>query len=373
LEEVLAQLDEKVELLDNSVGIVMCNPEFIHSGTLRHLCEGLPFEVAGVTSSSQAVNDEAGELIFTVFVMTADDVRFKTGVTEGLSEETAGPIQSALRAAVADEAELPKLALIFPSRNIKYAGDAYAHELEQVIPGVPTFGAIAVDDTLAFEFNETIHNSESYKTEMSFILCYGNINPRFVVGTLPKHKAMPYKGEVTSSDGPYVREINNINAYTYFEDIGLAVDGKLDDNYILVPFVIDLKARKDYDGFPILRAHASFTDEGTALFRGNVDEGSTFTLLACDSDDVLSVTRQKMEEACEVPGVNGLLVISCIARRMMTIRLNPLLELEAAKGAVPPDIPFMMGYAAGEICPTSVRDGIPANRFHNYSLVILVV
>jgi hypothetical protein len=36
-------------------------------------------------------------------------------------------------------------------------------------------------------------------------------------------------------------------------------------------------------------------------------------------------------------------------------------------------LPFMMGYSGGEICPTSSTNGIPSNRFHNSSMVILVV
>jgi hypothetical protein len=52
---------------------------------------------------------------------------------------------------------------------------------------------------------------------------------------------------------------------------------------------------------------------------------------------------------------------------------NPLVELQTALSTIRPDIPFMIGYAGGEICPTSIKNGIPANRFHNYSLVALVV
>jgi hypothetical protein len=52
---------------------------------------------------------------------------------------------------------------------------------------------------------------------------------------------------------------------------------------------------------------------------------------------------------------------------------NPLLELETVGDSINPDIPYLIGYAGGEICPTSVRDGVPVNRFHNYSLIILIV
>jgi len=373
LEEIKAQLKEKITLLEHSVGIIMCHTEFVGTGVLKHICENLPFELAGVTTSSQAVNGEAGELVLTIFVMSSDDVCFRTGVTESLSEDIEEPTKSAFDKAAIGVSGLPKLALVFPPLILKYAGDSYINAWKQIIPDVPVFGAIAIDDTLNFEGSMTIHNGESYKTAMSFVLCYGNMNPRFFVGTLPENKVMPYKGEITKSNGPFVQEINNMNAYKYFEDIGFASNGALAENFLFVPFVIDQKKREDYDGIPVVRGHVSFTEDGTAIFRGDVDEGSTFTLLTCDPEDVLSTTRQKIEQINQLPDVNGALFFPCIVRHMLTMRISPLIELETVKDTINPDIPFMMGYAGGEICPTSIRNGIPTNRFHNYSLVILVI
>ena len=373
LDEVLSQLNEEIELLDNTVGIIMCNPEFIETGTLEYLCEHLPFEVAGVTTSCQAVNGEVGELVLTIFVMTSDDVQFRTGLTESVIEETGKPTAAAFEAATAGQDTMPKLALIFPPRIVEIAGDVHIHEAERVIPGVPIFGAMATDDTVTFESSAAIFNGRHYKDRMPFILCYGEINPRFLIGTFPEDKAMPYKGEVTSASGSYVREINNINAYQYFEEIGFAANGARAEKYLFVPFLIDLKTREDSDGVPVTRTLASFTEEGTAIFRGYVDEGSTFSLLTGEPEDVMAITQMRVEEAVAVPDINGLLLFPCIVRQMITMQINPLRELEIARDIIPPNIPFMMGYAAGEICPTSVRNGVPANRFHNYSLVILAV
>ena len=191
--------------------------------------------------------------------------------------------------------------------------------------------------------------------------------PSSTVTRAPNQQSAPI------SSGPFVSEINGVNAYKYFENIGFVNEGALAENFLFLPFLIDQKKRGDYDGIPVIRGHASFAGDGTAIFRGDVDEGSTFVLLATDSDDVLSVTRQKARQVNTLPDVNGALLFPCIVRRMMTQRLNPLAELETVISEINPDIPFMMGYAGGEICPTSVKNGIPANRFHNYSLVILLV
>ena len=373
LGDIESQLAEKIELLDNTVGIIMCHTEFIGSGVARHISENLPFDTAGVTTSSQAVNNEAGELVLTVFVITSDDVRFRTGATQSVEEDIYEPTKAAFDAAAAGEADKPVLAIIFPPLLLKYSGDAYINAWKQVIPGVPVFGTIPADDTLNLEGSETIFCGRNDKTSMAFVLCYGNINPRFLVGTLAEGETMPYRGEITKSRGRFVQEINNVNAYKYFESIGFANNGALAENYLFVPFVINQKQRDDYDGIPVIRGHSSFADDGTAVFSGDVDEGSTFKLLACGSDDVLSTTRQIVARINELPDINGVLMFPCIVRRMMTMRNGPLIELETARGLMNPAIPFMMGYSTGEFCPTSVKNGVPTNRFHNYSLIVLII
>jgi len=373
LGELKRQIEKKIPLLKHTVGIVMCHTEFIGSGTLRYISENMPFELAGVTTSSQAVNDEAGELILTVFIMTSDDVWFKTGVTGSLSGDIDGPLYAAYEKTSRDEPGAPGLAIIFPPLILEYAGDAYVNAWSRIIPGTPVFGAIPYDDTLKFENSDTIYNGSHFKTAMSYILCYGNVQPRFLVGTLPEDNILPYKSEITKSEGPFVYEINNANAYKYFENIGFAGNGAFVEYYLFVPFAIEQKKRGDYDGIPVIRGYASFTEDGTAIFRGDMDEGSTLTMLKCAPEDVLSTTRQKVGQVNCVPNVNGILMFPCIVRRMMTLRIDPLAELNIVKDLINTDLPFMMGYVGGEICPTSVRDGIPTNRFHNYSLVILIL
>ena len=373
IEEIKKQLDEKITLLDNTVGIIMCHPEFIFSGALEQICENLPFETAGVTTSSQAINGVASELILTIFIMTSDDAQFKVGVTDGYDNGINASIKSAYEKASEGISEQPKLALIFPTISTNYSGDDYVGAWQDFIPDVPLFGTLAMDDTPNFEESKTLCNGAGYQPAMSFVLCYGNINPRFFIGTVPEDNVLPYKGEVTNSNGHLVREINNVNTYKFFESIGFENNGKSAVNYLFLPFAISQKKRDDYDGIPVIRVLSSFSEDGTAMFHGNVDEGSTFALLKCDPDDVIAITKEKIKLVNELPDVNGVLVFSCIVRRIVSMRENSLLELETVRDEIDPGFPFMMGYAGGEICPTLVRGGTPTNRYHNYSLVILVI
>ena len=373
-EEIKTQLDEKVTLLEHSVGIVTCHPEFVGSGVLRYICENLPFETVGMTTAAQSVNGEAGELILTIFVMTSESVEFRTGVTAGLVDgELDAPVSKAVGRITAECEGSPRLVLMFAPANSGFSGDAYVEVWRQITPGVPVFGGVATDDTRDYALSETIHGGGNFRNEMSFVLCYGDINPRFIVGTLPHENVLPYKGEVTKSSGSLVHEINNMNAYKYFESIGFTNDGAVSVSYILVPFVIDQITRPDYDGVPVIRSLSSFAEDGTAVFLGNVDQGSTFMMLRNEPQDVLSVTRQKAEQINELSDVNGVLLFPCIARRSMTLRVSPLVELELVRDLIRPEIPFMMGYAGGEISPSLISADAPVSRFHNYSLIILVV
>ena len=366
LSEIKTQLEQKLPLLKHSVGIIMCHPEFIGTGVLRHICENLPFDLVGVTTSSQAVNDEMGELILTVFVMTSDDVSFKTGVTEEMGPDVAGPVQAAYEKVAVEGCESPKLALIFPPFG-RHAGDEYVRAWENVIPGTPLFGTHAIDDTATFKECETIYNGQNYQAALSFVLCYGNINPRFMIATFSEESAIS-TAAITRAKGNCVYEINHGIAREYFEKVGIAGISAL------TPFMIDLLKREDYDGVPVVRGFASFTEEGAATFYGEMDEGSALSFLKWDIDDMLTKTRQKITEINGMTDVNGVLSFPCAIRRAVLLGANkPLLEFVTIKEAINPEIPLMVGCAGGEICPTSVRDGVPANRFHNYSLVILIV
>ncbi len=370
LREIQGQLAEKLQYAANTVGIVMCHPEYLLSGTLSYICDNLPFDVVGVTTASQAVNDAAGEMILTLFVMTSDDVIFRTGITESLASEIDAPTRAAYGNASEGIAETPKLVLAFPPLILENAGDLYPKVWSTILPNTPVFGTIAIDDTVSFSGSETIYKGQNSATQMTFVLCYGNIHPRFLVGVLPESNAMPYQGEVTKSNGPFVSEINNINAYQYFENLGFAAGGAPTDSFLFVPFMLDLKKRADYDGIPVLRVLTSFTEDGTAIFRGNMDENSIFTLSRCSEHDVVSTAVEKLEQIKEIPDVHGALIFSCIIRRMV-LGSSMLAELSEARDRL--SVPFMMGYAGGEICPTSVKNDVPSNRFHNYTFISLLV
>ena len=52
--EILEQLDLENNLLNNSVGLIFCDPEFIASGVVAAVSQKLPFDTVGVTTRAGA-------------------------------------------------------------------------------------------------------------------------------------------------------------------------------------------------------------------------------------------------------------------------------------------------------------------------------
>jgi hypothetical protein len=366
--EIKEQLDQKIVLLEHSVGVVMCHPEFIASGIMGYIGDHLPFDLVGITSAAQVVNDEVGECILTIFVMTADDVWFRSGVTASLSDGLERPTEDLYRRLSENEPALPGLALVFPPYMVEqYAGDAYVKVWGELIPGTPLYGTLASDDTASFHECAAIYNGASAQDAMSCILCYGNISPRFLIGTLPENSTSLH-GVVTKSKDNIVYEINHIRARDFF------AGANLPDGIFIIPFLFDLLGRDDYDGIPVVRARAGFTEDGAAIFSGNIDEGSSFSLLQFSYADIESSSLHELDRLNRLPDVNGALLFPCIVRRMVLLSVNKAFaSLSRIKETIDPAIPFMLGYSGGEICPTSIRDGVPTNRFHNYSFIALIV
>jgi len=369
LREIKTQLAEKITFLDNTVGFIMCHPEFTASAILKHVCENLPFDVVGITSASQAVNDEAGDMVLTIFVMTSDDVWFRTGITDSINDNLSEAVKVSYEKATAGEKEPIKLALIFPPYMIdKYSGDAYVRVWNEIAPGVPLFGSLAADDTLDFDGCETIYNGINTKDAIPFILCYGKINPRFLIATLPENTNLSLRGKVTKSKNNFVYEVNDINARMFFTGAGIP------DNVTAFPLMINHSGNENDGKVPVIRELFAYNEDDTAIFGGDVAEGSAVLLLDFAAESIKSTSRNEIERINTLSGVNGAILFSCASRRMVVLGVNEDdAELQIAKDTINQEIPFMLGYSGGEICPVINNQGLMKNRFHNYSMVILVI
>jgi len=369
LEEIKTRLTDSIVLLENTVGIILCHNEFITSGVMKHICDNMPFDIVGTTTSSSAVNGAFGNLMLSLFIMTSDDIKFKTGVTESPGENLYDSINPAYEKILSEEPEQPELALIFPPLLFdQFSGDAYVDVTKSILPKASIFGSLSVDDTLNFEESGTIYNGVKTKDTMPFVFCYGNINPRFLIATLPPDTAMSLYAKVTSASNNLIHEINHINAKKFLVDAGIP------EIMTTLPIMVASPEHTNDEIVPVVRVIANFTDEGSAVLGGDVKEGSTITLLRFTMENILSTSKYKTEEVNKMPDINGILAFSCVSRLIaLAATGNEFAELQTVRNTINNDIPYLSAYSGGEICPAPAADGSLSNRFHNYSMVILAV
>ena len=373
-QELKNQLDEKLTLLKNSVGIVQCDPEFLENGIMEPLHNILGIPLVGGTTVSIAANDVIDDLIFSVLVLTSNDVEFAASRTTNLMDDYKYAICSSIETALGSSEKPLKMALVFPTvtDNDDMPGDCYVEAVESVCGKLPVFGTLSVNDAIGvFERSMSVFNGDIFKSEMSYVLIFGDISPRFFVASVPPGINLSDNyAVITRSDGHIVQEINHMPAAEYFESIDFAKNGKFNNGVTLIPILVD-NCKEGESAHTFVRAMVDFNEDGFVAFRGKVPEGARVTFGAMPSSaDILTATGEMMEKIAKEKDVNAALFFSCIVRQL-TIGSDPLKELALIKGSLNPDISFVASYSGGEIAPIghdSNKNTI--NSFHNYSLII---
>jgi hypothetical protein len=369
LDEIRAQLDPDHRLLKNSVGIVACHYEFVLSGTAKVINDNLPFDIAGTISSLQAVNNAKGTLLFTLLVLTSDDVSFKTAITPSLKGEPGEKIADTYRAAAADREERPALIFSYAPFMLENSGDEYIRVLTEVSGGAPCFGTLAIDDTSDFRECYMLYRGEHYRDKMSLILVYGDIKPTFYLASISEHKLLDRAALVTASEGHILKEVNGRPVVEYFKDLGLTKATETSYAMSSLPFMLDYG-----DGTPpVSKVFISLNEQKHAICAGAMPEGSTMYMGVFDKDDVLVTSGNLIKKALrEHSDPSAIIGYSCISRSM-TLGSDIFAEIDLILGEVDPKIPVFLAYSGGEMCPTQINPKAAINRFHNNTFVLCVL
>jgi hypothetical protein len=379
--DIKSQLNMEERLLKNSVGIIACHYEFANSGAVKAICGALPFEAAGTISTIQGIPGKAGTLLFTLMVLTSDDVYFKTALSPSLKTNAAGGIEETYKAAVLTGGgiENPSLILTYAPFMVENSGDEYTAVLSRVSGGIPCFGTLAVDDSADFHETYMIHNGLHYRDRMSLILAFGSITPQFYLATISENRILDKSALITSSEGHILKELNGRPVVEFFESMGLTKASETSYAMTSLPFMVDYN-----DGTPpVFKVFVHLTEQKYALCAGAMPEGSTLRIGIFDAGDVLLTTKKTLGEAREnLAGASGALIYSCISRSM-SLGADFLAEMELTREELAGKLPFLMAYSGGEICPTRFNSkaenpegkegtGGAVNRFHNNTFILCV-
>ena len=362
--EIKSRLDIENILLKNTIGVIACHYEFVHSGIVKAVCEALPFHVVGTISSAQSVADHSDNLLLTLLVITSDDVKFDMVVTPSLRDEPGRVITETYQAA-ANRPDKPALILAFAPFMLANSGDEYVNVLSEVSGGAPCFGTLAVDDTDDFSNCFMICDGAHYVDKMALVLVYGDIRPRFFVANISRNKIIAKSAVVTKSAGHVLMEVNGRSVAKYFEDLSLTKASETKYAMSSLPFLLDYN-----DGTPMVsKLFIGLSPEKYAICAGAMPEGSTFYIASADKDDVLLTTGEAVDQLLEhASNASGLLVYSCVGRGM-TLGAEQFLEMELINRRMGNVLPFIMAFSGGEICPTQISYDKAVNRFHNDAFI----
>ena len=368
VDEILEQLDLDNRLLGNSVGFITCSYDYVETGMVKAICQALPFEVAGCTTLTNAINQEAGTLLFCLTVLTADDCRFAVSLTPALGSDAHAVIGETFKHTAAQLGEEPGLILAFMPMLNTVSGEQMLNALNDAASGAPVFGTIACDsDTAHYSNSFTIHNGLCSRDGMSMILISGNVKPHFVVTSTSEQNLQKQHALITYSEGSVLKEINGQSVREYLSHIGL-LQGEGIEAVSAVPFVVDYN-----DGSqPVARAIYSLNSDGSAVCGGLMPEGGTLSIGRLDVADILLTAEQSLEKLLKNAGLNGIIMFPCLGRNMV-LGVTPLSEIEKVEAVLGDSLPWHLAYAGGEACPVYGGDGRVMNRFHNFTFIACAI
>ncbi|MDR1275147.1 MAG: FIST C-terminal domain-containing protein [Candidatus Accumulibacter sp.] len=362
--DVLKQLDLDNRRLANSVGILIFHPDFLASGVVEAVSKALPFNTIGGTTAASTSPDVAGNLVFTLSVLTSDTVVFRSGMSRAINEDATGPVAELYSRVAPPEMGRPSLLFTIAPIVDTATGDDLVTAIDAASGGVPLFGTLA----FTHEFPElssvaTCANGVSGARSLTLIALFGEVNPRFYVTTIPQDRAIHGVALITQSEKNQIRRINGFVPINYLEKVGLVERNQFTAGVANYPFTLTLK-----DGSKVVRAVYKVTDEGYILSFSNVPQGVRVSFSQIDADFVVESTKNTIAQVVAESSAENVLIFSCTGRRWALAEDEDAEMMEIGR-----DIGYLLSYhfayAGGEICPVKNSKGEMVNNFHSFTLI----
>jgi len=361
VEEILSQLEIEKKLLTNSLGIINCFSEFIDTGVVKALCDALPFDCIGATSSLCATGNEIDQIMLIITVLTSDKVEFKTTKAQ-INSQMGVNITEAINGIFESSSQKPSLIFCNFPLNTSIGGDILVSKLDEITGGIPLFGTIAVDHNPNYTTAQTILNGIAYLDELVMGAVVGEIKMTFEIASINKEKVRKQKGIITSSNNNILMGVNNKTALQYLEEIGLTRNDLL-GNLGVIPFLID----HQNGAKPVTRGMYSLTPEGYAVCGGSMPQGASLSVGSLEPSDILSTTEYTLKKLLD--DFEGLIIsYSCIGR-FYILTPNITDEAEKIKNIMNASPNYSFSNSGGEICPLLDTNGNLKNYFHNFTNV----
>jgi hypothetical protein len=372
IEEILGQLDLD-GLLAESVGIVSCNHDFTETDVVRALCERLPFPVTGATTSACAVKGSKRNVApLSILVLTSDTVRFRLGLTGDLTVENhREQIRGAWEQAAEGMEGQPSLVLTFLPLLVKVSGARQLEVLSSVAGRSPIFGTMCVTEETGFVSSGILRDGEFHKGKLSIVLLYGDVHPRFFLGTISEEKFFKSKGVISEVvDGSILKAVSGKSTRDFLLGLGLSQD---EEGRILIPGLFPLAVDFNDGSAPILRAMLATQPDGSMVLAGDVPVGATLSVSTIDAEEVGRVARRTLDAVAAEKGYSAVIINSCAGRYHVAEEFDNQLEIDIVRRHLDETGRYLVSFSAGEICPVPTQCGALENRFHNFTIIACVI
>ena len=365
---LLEQLAPEKNLLKNSIALVHCYYEFIESGVVEEVNKQLGFPTIGTTTMALGVPGFIGDLGLSLTVLTSNDIRFSSGVSDPV---TSGEISKALgdlyTKVSAGFNEKPSLIFAFPPllKEEGLGGDIFVAEMDKASGGgIPLFGTLPITNEDNEWMSHVLYGGKDYEASMALVACYGDLNPEFYTVAVTENALQAKRAKITGAKQNILESINNMPAIDYIEAIGLSVSSML-----YMPIVVYPE-----DGSKVFRTGLKVMDKGGLLITGTVPRNAEVSFSSIDDNGVVESTEQLLENIMKqkVTENKSLLIYACCSRFWISgsrWRNEP----DKVASYIKDPVPWHFVYSGGEVFPSILANGKVANHLQNYSVIVCVL
>jgi hypothetical protein len=371
---VCEQLGRQGEIGAGAVGFISCQYEFVLSGVVEGLRKALPFPIAGCSSSTMAMapvpsgltqSQAEGDLCLVLTVLCSDEFSVETAVTEPVALDK--DINAACRP-VFENRKKPSFVFAFAPNVGTVAGDLLVAAVTEHSDGAPVFGGFSVDDSPTFQENcFVIMPDGDYRDRVGFVLFYGDIQPLFFCSSISKKRLFDREFMVTEANGNEIISINDRSSVEFLDIIGITPE--MARSSVLTNLVLGVYVDES-TYYP--RQIVGFSDNETLLLGGTIEAGTRFRVGGFDKTDMLDSANDIVETAFEFRDKKSFAFILSCASRSMLLGAESLDEIHMVR-EITGNLPFLMAYAGGEICPLTLEDGTMLSHFQTGAFVICVI
>jgi hypothetical protein len=383
LKDIKEAIAEAGGLLAQTVGIAMCQVDFLETGFSSFVAEKLNFPIIGASASSAATDGSVNPFQFSLFIISSDTLEMRVGLTKSLvfSGENLSRaeirrridrIYQSLYAEITDGLDGPADLIIPFLPPIQGYSDERVARVLFADHEEPFFGAFASD---AYHIDRKslpsiIYGGECYYDRVALLALKGNITPRFFQSEIKKANIARQNAIITRSEGNTLYEVNGRAAEEFLKSLGI-MDTQLLVSLNVNPFILYDAVQEKYSP----RVVYAVKRDGGFLFNGAMPEGATISVGKLEGAEITESAEKLFGEVASIPDLKGALFFSCLSKQL-NLLWDELGEIRIlAKAMQDRKVPWLFAYSGGEICPypDPDREGEFYNNHTNLTTVALAL